>query len=163
MCANEFGVLKPAARASNEGSGVTVRDTRQELEQTAKNYQYFNALQEPTRESEARYVDAIRDWLAKLPDFQREKARKILKEAHPALHDLRSRIREKKGELVSLSFDRNTPPETLPRLGQELQELRDELKSRLKDVEKRLNYEAGVVMGPLGGDGLWLSTPGGPE
>ncbi len=120
-------------------------------------------MQEPTRETEARYVDAIRDWLAELPDFQREKAREILKDAHPALHDLRNRIREKKGELVSLSFDRNTPPETLPRLGQELQDLRDQLKSRLKEVEKRLNIEAGVTMGPLDGDGLWLSTPGGPD
>ncbi len=162
-CVNAFDILKPAARASDEQGGVTAQDSPRKLEQGAKNYKYFNLLQEPTRETEARYVDAIRDWLAELPDFQREKAREILKDAHPALHDLRNRIRGKKGELVSLSFDRNTPPETLPRLGQELQDLRDQLKSRLKEVEKRLNIEAGVTMGPLDGDGLWLSTPGGPD
>ncbi len=141
-CVNAFDILKPAARASDEQGGVTAQDSPRKLEQGAKNYKYFNLLQEPTRETEARYVDAI---------------------AHPALHDLRNRIREKKGELVSLSFDRNTPPETLPRLGQELQDLRDQLKSRLKEVEKRLNIEAGVTMGPLDGDALWLSTPGGPD
>lgn len=163
--ANSFGILKPAARASDEtaGRGATSQDTPQKQEQTKQNYKDFNSLQEPTRESEARYVDAIRDWLDQLPGFQREKARKILKDAHPVMHDLRNRIREKKRELVSLSFDRNTPPETLPRLGQELQDLRDQLKARLKEVENRLYYEAGVAIGPLGGDGFWLSTPRGAD
>lgn len=158
-CANILGFLGPDARASNEHASVTIQDTPQELRQTSKNYKYYNVMKEPTKESEVRYVEAIRDWLASLPDFQREKARKILRDAHPMLHALREGIREKKGELVALSFDRNTPPETLPRLGQELQDLRDQLKVGLKEVEKRLKIEAGVAMGPLAGDGLWLATP----
>lgn len=159
--ANAFDIFKPDARASNDAApgGVTIQENPQELKQTSCNYKYFNVMKEPTRESEMRYVEAIRKWLDSLPAFQQEKARKILKDAHPKLHALREGIREKKSELVSLSFDRNTPPETLPRLGQELQDLRDQLKANLKAVEKRLNIEAGVAMGPLAGDGLWLATP----
>lgn len=149
----------PDARASSDHASVTIQDTPQEIRPTSKNYKYFNVMKEPTRESEERYVEAIRVWLDSLPAFQREKARKILREAHPGLHALRTGIREKKSELVALSFDRNTPAETLPRLGQELQNLRDRLKAGLKEVEKRLKIEAGVAMGPLAGDGLWLATP----
>lgn len=118
-----------------------------------------NEWQEPSRRSEERYVLAIREWLVSLPPYQREKARKILKEEQPGLHALRGAIRDKKSQLATLSFGRDTRPEALPKLGQELQQLRNALSEGLKKVGERLKYEAGVSMGPLGDDGFWLAPP----
>ncbi len=118
-----------------------------------------NDWREPSRRSEERYVLAIRQWLDSLQPFQRERARKILHDAHPGLRALRIAIREKKAQLAAISFNRNTRPDTLPRLGQELQSLREALRGKLKDVGDRLRIEAGVPMGPLGGDGFWLAPP----
>lgn len=140
-------------------AGVTMQSTPQELEKTSENFRYFVDEQEPSEESERHYVAAITGWLNTLPKEKGEQARKILREVHPEFHALRKAIREKKSELIALSFDRNTPPETLPRLGQELLDLREKLAGRLKEVEKRLNTEAGVALGPLAGEGFWLSTP----
>lgn len=110
-------------------------------------------------EREKRYVKSVRDWLASLEPLQRERARAILREAHPAIHDLRVQIREKKAELEDLRFDRSTPPDALPRLGRELQQLRMQLRERLRVVSERLRSEAGISMGPLDGDGFWLTPP----
>lgn len=115
-----------------------------------------NDWREPSKKSEEKYILAIRQWLDGLEPFQRERARQILREAHPDMRALRTAIREKKHELANLSFDHGTRPETLPRLGQELQALRKALRSKLDALGKRLRYEAGVSMGPLGGDGFWL-------
>lgn len=108
-------------------------------------------------EREERYTRSVREWLDSLPPAQQEQARKILREAHPGLHELRVRIREKKAELAGLRFNSATPPDTLPRLGQELQRLRAQLRRRLHTINESLRNEAGVQMGPLGEDGLWLT------
>lgn len=105
---------------------------------------------------EMEYVQKIRDWLNTLQPVQQARARQILREAHPGLHDLRKAIYDKKTELASISFDSRTAPDTLPRLGQELQLLRRALKAELEKVNMRLNNEAGVTMGPLAGEGFWL-------
>lgn len=116
-----------------------------------------NDWREPSRKSEEKYVSAIRDWLESLKPFQRERARQILREAHPTMRALRTAIREKKLQLASMSFDHDTNPEILPRLGQELEALRRTLRTKLDALGKRLRYEAGVSMGPLEGDGFWLA------
>lgn len=113
-------------------------------------------ISEPSIHSETRYVDAIRAWLATLEPFKRERAREIMLEAHPELSALREAIRDKKSELASISFGKGMPPETLPRLGMELQKLRANLSAELKRVSERLRYEAGVDMAPPG-DSFWLS------
>lgn len=118
-----------------------------------------NDWREPSQNSEEIYVGAIRQWLAGLDPDQRARARLILRDAHPTMYSLRLAIRDKKAELAALSFDKNTPPETLPRLGQELQALRKSLRAELEKVSDRLKREAGVTMGPLGGDGFWLAPP----
>lgn len=110
-------------------------------------------------EREAHYTRAVRQWLETLPPVQQAQARKILQEAHPGVHALRERIREKKAELAALSFDSSTPPDTLPRLGQELQLLREQLRRRLILVNEQLRNEVGVPMGPLREDGFWLNPP----
>lgn len=110
-------------------------------------------------EREAHYTRAVRQWLETLPPVQQAQARKILQEAHPGVHALRERIREKKAQLAALSFDSATPPDTLPRLGQELQLLREQLRRRLILVNEQLRNEVGVPMGPLREDGFWLNPP----
>lgn len=108
-------------------------------------------------EREERYTRSVREWLDSLPAAQQKQARKILREAHPGLHELRVRIREKTTALAELRFNSATPPDTLPRLGQELQQLRAQLRRRLHTVNEQLRHEVGVPMGPLGEDGLWLT------
>lgn len=118
-----------------------------------------NDWHEPSLQSEKIYINAIRQWLATLPPMQRALTRRILRDAHPAMQSLRMAIREKKAQLASLSFDHDTKPEALPRLGQELQQLRRSLKQELQKLGDRLQREAGVSMGPLGGDSFWLAPP----
>ena len=105
---------------------------------------------------EKEYVEKIRSWLKTLPNEQEAAARKILREAHPEIHDLRRAIYDKRMELTALSFGKKTSPETLPRLGQELQYLRRALRAKLENINNRLRTEAGVTMGPLAGEGFWL-------
>lgn len=92
----------------------------------------------------ARDMDA---WLAELSPDQRAKARTIIDEAQPRVRELRTRIREKMAELESLSYDQATSPDTLPRLGRELQLLRNELRATLLEMDRRLLREAGVSPG----------------
>ena len=108
-------------------------------------------------EREAHYTRAVRRWLDTLPAVQREQARKILREAHPDVHALRVRIREKKAELEGLRFDSSTPPDTLPRIGLEIQVLRHRLRQRLQEISAQLRTEVGVPMGPVGEEGFWLN------
>lgn len=118
-----------------------------------------NEPQEPSRASEERYVAAIRSWLDTLDPYQQEKARKIMRDAHPGLQALRDAIRDKKSQLASISFDRGMPPETLPRLGMELQKLRTSLNRELEKVNEKLRYEAGIKMDTSNHDTFWLFPP----
>lgn len=113
-------------------------------------------------EREGRYTRSVVRWLETLPPRQRQQARKILQEAHPDVHVLRVRIRETKARLESLRFDSDTPTDTLPRLGLELQMLRNRLRKRLSEISEQLRTEVGVPMGPIAEDGYWLN-PGGDE
>lgn len=115
-----------------------------------------NDWREPSQGSEVRYVLAMRRWLSSLDPQRRVLARQILRDSHPGLRALREAIREKKSQLASLSFDRNTKPETLPKLGKELQELRATLRQNLEIVNKRLQNEVGIELEPVGIDGFWL-------
>lgn len=115
--------------------------------------------QEPSRASEERYVGAMREWLKTLAPLQREKAQKIMHNAHPYLKALREAIRNKKSQLASISFDRGMPPETLPRLGMELQQLRASLSRELQRVNELLRSEAGVRMDRVEGEAYWLFPP----
>lgn len=108
-------------------------------------------------EREGRYTRSVIQWLQTLPPREREQARKILREAHPDVHVLRVRIREIKARLEGLSFDSANPTDTLPRLGQELQMLRNRLRKRLQEISDQLRTEVGVPMGPVGADGFWLN------
>lgn len=86
----------------------------------------------------------VEEWLSGLPPEQGARARAILDEERPAIQELRARIHAKMDELDSLSYNANTPSDALPRLGWELQTLRDELRARYRHVRQRLLDEAGV-------------------
>lgn len=86
----------------------------------------------------------MEEWLSELPEEQRERVRAILDEERPAIEDLRARIHAKMDELDSLSYSANTPSDALPRLGWELQTLRESLHSRYRRVRERLQSEVGV-------------------
>ena len=113
-------------------------------------------------EQEARYTRSVAHWLETLPPRQREQARQILREAHPDVQVLRMRIRDTKARLEGLAFDSGTPTDTLPRLGLELQMLRNRLRARLSEISEQLRTEVGVAMGPISEDGYWLN-PGGDD
>ncbi|MBD5558189.1 MAG: hypothetical protein HDQ92_06520 [Desulfovibrio sp.] len=113
-------------------------------------------------EREGRYTRSVIRWLETLPARQRQQARKILQEAHPGVHVLRVRIRETKARLERLAFDSDTPTDTLPRLGLELQMLRNRLRKRLQEITDQLRTEVGVPMGSIAEEGYWLN-PGSDE
>lgn len=136
---------------------ISANEITRKVEQTIDAlYGKSNDWQEPSLKSEHIYIGALRRWLGSLQPFQQERARKILREAQPAMSGLRKAIRDKKSELAELSFDRNTAPETLPRLGMELQELRATLQHKLQVLSNRLYFEAGVKLGPIDDNGFWL-------
>ncbi|MBD5552848.1 MAG: hypothetical protein HDQ44_00775 [Desulfovibrio sp.] len=114
---------------------------------------------EPSLQSERQYVSAIRAWLDSLEPGQQERARKIMREAHSDLHALREAIRNKKHELASISFSKGMPPETLPRLGMELQHLRASLGQELRKVSDRLRKEAGVDVDAADAQTFWFVPP----
>lgn len=98
-----------------------------------------------------RYRPDVRDldeWLQSLSPVQQAKAKSILEETRPRIKELRKRIQNKMVELESLNYDRETSPETLPRLGRELQLLRDELRAELLHMDDRMLREVGVSLGP---------------
>lgn len=114
---------------------------------------------EPSEKSEVQYITAIRNWLNTLPRDKQGKARRILQDVHPTMHYLRDAIRDKKAQLASLTYGKDTTPETLPRLGLQLQQLRAALREELGRLKVRLAREAHVDMGPLGKDTFWMSLP----
>lgn len=156
-----FLLLFSACESNAEEWGKQSVDSASEV--TKKVEQTLDALcsksndwNEPSLQSEHIYIGALRRWLGSLQPFQQERARRILRESQPDMSELRRAIREKKSELAALSYDRNTTPETLPRLGMELQELRATLLRKLQMLNNRLYFEAGVKLGPMGDSCYWL-------
>lgn len=118
--------------------------------------QYFLDVEEISDEAEKKYIGEMRAWLAALPEEKAKLVRPILMEAHPVLHDLREEIYNKRLELIEISYKKGTDPETLPRLGQQLQKLRKKLRGKLNEVNDRIRREASVEMGMLNAEGFWL-------
>lgn len=83
-------------------------------------------------------------WMEHLSVEQRGLAEQILSDARPRLHELRQQLRFKMSEIKTFVYGRGTDPDVLPRLGQELQTLRNALYAELRTLEARLASEAGV-------------------
>ena len=102
----------------------------------------------------------MRAWLQQLSPEQRAKAQAVIDEYSPKVNELRKSIMQKKNELAHLSYNQNTSPETLPRLGHELQQLRDELRALLQRADQRMDNEVGVPLGSPQTRGCSMEYPG---
>lgn len=109
----------------------------------AQNHEYDILPTNPTRQPLA----ALGMPLEQLPPQQRIKAAVIISEFSLRVFDLRQRIINKKHELEHLNFDKKTSPDTLSRLGWDLQVLRDELRSVLARADQRMRLEVGIPLG----------------
>ena len=81
------------------------------------------------------------------PD-KRQKAIAILQDSLPGLRELDMRITMKMQELAALDYKNGSDPEQLSRLGLELQGLRNAMRSKLIEVRRKLQAEAGVRLAP---------------
>lgn len=92
-------------------------------------------------------VTGLSSWLEGLPPMQRAAAQQVVDHYLPQVQALRQRILLKKNELAQLRYDLETPPDTLPRLGRDLQHLRDELRALLLRADADMRSQAGVALG----------------
>lgn len=82
-------------------------------------------------------------WEGNPSSEQHEKAEQILAEVRPQLTELRQEMMAKMQELKALSYNNQTDPEDLAKLGRQLQKQRDQLRQALRDLDKRLQQEVG--------------------
>lgn len=92
---------------------------------------------------------------ADLPTNKRELARAAIFEVAPRLHELSNTFITVCDELRELSFNQDTPPETLTKLGQKLSHSRKALRKELHKLNRRLEH--------LTGYNLKLDNPGLPD
>lgn len=95
--------------------------------------------------------------LEDLPPQKCAKAIAIMDDFNKKNQYIRNLIDIKKRELESLKFDKKTSPDTLPRLGYELQVLRDELRTLLMNADQRMRLEVGVPLGTLASRGCSMN------
>jgi hypothetical protein len=105
-------------------------------------------LQRPEHDGEKRAIMkekniGIKQWLAQLSPEQRQQATLILQDAAPVIRDLKHQMDQKMHQLEALTFCRETDPQALPTLGQELQALRSRLNEELSTVNRRLQKTVG--------------------
>jgi hypothetical protein len=105
-------------------------------------------LQRTEQEGEKRAIVkekniGIKQWLAQLSPEQRQQATLILQDAAPVIRDLKHQMDQKMHQLEALTFCRETDPQALPTLGQELQALRSRLNEELSTVNRRLQKTVG--------------------
>ena len=87
-------------------------------------------------------------WLAQLSSEHKATALAEIAETRQRQDILRGQIRQKMAELRLLRYDRQSSPETLPRLGRELMELRTMLADEQKALLSRLCERVGTAPGP---------------
>ena len=71
----------------------------------------------------------------------------VVRTFQPRLEELRDHIWAKKTELSALSYNSNTDPEILSRLGAELMELRVQMRDVHREMDAKLQQEVGVSPG----------------
>ncbi len=85
-------------------------------------------------------------WSQDLSAEQHAKAKEIIKQAHPRIKELRKEVRSKIDALEEFCFSKAEDQEALSRLGQELQQAREALRTELISLDNRLMQEVGVSM-----------------
>ena len=99
------------------------------------------------------YRHGAQERSAQIPPEQQALVDAIMDEARPRILELHKQLHEKMMELKSFSYDKDTDPEVLPRLGRELQTLREALRAEIQTLDTRLEQEAGVSTRPRSGRG----------
>ncbi|MBQ7739465.1 MAG: hypothetical protein IJT59_07420 [Desulfovibrionaceae bacterium] len=107
---------------------------------------YQNAMLTPPWET-------IETWIGTLSDEKRLAARLKVAAHKNNITNLQATLRQKLAELRTLRYDSRSSPETLPRLGLELQEIRKKLLLEYDALTKGLNQTIGSS------PKLVLSTP----
>ena len=111
---------------------------------------------------EASPVPGLGSWLEGLSPAQHIPAQQVVEDYLPRVQALRQRILLKKNELAQLRYDLETPPDTLPKLGRELQFLRDELRTLLLHADADMRRQAGVSLGTPLSRGCGMEVSGLP-
>ncbi len=83
-------------------------------------------------------------WTKDLTPEQREKAKEIINEARPRIKELRNNVNDKIDALEEFCYAKDEDDQALAKLGQELQEARDALRTELIALDKKLMQEVGV-------------------
>ncbi len=83
-------------------------------------------------------------WRQDLTPEQHEQAKEIIKEARPNIKKLRKDVKEKIKALQEFCYAESGDDQTLAKLGQELQEARDALRTELIALDEKLMQEVGV-------------------
>ena len=107
----------------------------------------------PPSPSDARRHRLHHAWREQLTPEQRAVVDAIIDEARPRLRALRQQVHDKVRELKSFAYAEQTDPDVLPRLGRELQGLRDELHREIMAVRQRISEATGVSLGDHPGRG----------
>lgn len=107
----------------------------------------------PSVSPDARRQRLHHAWREQLTPEQRAVADAIIDEARPRLRALRQQVHDKVRELKGFAYAEQTDPEVLPRLGRELQGLRDELHREIMAVRQRISEATGVSLGDHPGRG----------
>ena len=89
------------------------------------------------------HFESLAAWLERMPQEQQVRARAIMEEFFPRLRHLKHQLRAKMRELQVLTYGRETDPQALPALGQELQRLRRQLGQELTSMNHALIREVG--------------------
>ncbi|MDO5536415.1 MAG: hypothetical protein Q4F72_02640 [Desulfovibrionaceae bacterium] len=97
--------------------------------------------------------DKLYQCLDDLPEDRQARASEIVSESLPALQAIDARISLKMDELKAVTYSDEADAETLPKLGMDLQRLRNEMRDALMQVNLRLMREVGVQMPPPAGRG----------
>ena len=89
------------------------------------------------------HFESLAAWLERMPQEQQVRARAIMEEFFPRLRHLKHQLRAKMRELQVLTYGRETDPQALPALGQELQRLGRQLGQELTSRNHALIREVG--------------------
>ena len=119
----------------------------------AQNQQYDISPQPQPQSQPCMPMSALGMPLDLLPPQKCAKAIAIMDDFKKKSFNLRQLIATKKHELESLSFDQKTSLDTLPRLGYELQVLRDELRAAHMNADQRMRLEVGRPLGTVASRG----------
>ena len=136
----------------DDGQSSPLASMRESLAQYSETEEVGLAEEEAADSSSAHWK-SVYSCLEQLPQEQKVKASAIVSDSLPRLQELDGQIHSKVDELQALTYSDDADPQALPKLGLDLQRLRNELRATLAAVNLRLLQEAGVQLQKPSGRG----------